>query len=325
MRIRPATRDDNEALCALERRTPLEMGASSLVLDRTNFFALHDLQARTQVMLAEDEYGAVIGVCAGALNEVTLAGKRRLLLYIHHERIAPEHQRRGVGGALVRALGEHWKDAAAEPVESTYWFIAPENSKSRAYAERGTRPWPVSAYTCSLQASAEDRPPPKQIGAGPIFDIVRLINRTHEGEELFAPYEQVDFGQRLSRSAEYGWGDIYGRFVDGALVAVAGVWDKGRCLLARNGPDDAGKRSWSVADYGFEDGAEVEMAALLRDLCARAAAAGRDAVAITLSPTACLYREIAGLPHELSENLLYTPRIEAPADPAPVYLDPLYY
>jgi len=58
--IREATREDNRALCNLERRTPLNLGDHSIWLDRTSFFALHDLQAETVVMVAEQD-GEIVG------------------------------------------------------------------------------------------------------------------------------------------------------------------------------------------------------------------------------------------------------------------------
>jgi GNAT superfamily N-acetyltransferase len=326
MRIREATRADNSALCTLERRTPLEMGDDDLVIERTNFFATHDLQERTVVMVAEDDAGEVAGVCAGALNEAPLAAKQRLLLYIHHERIAPEHQRGGLGGELTRAVADYWKQAGAGHIDSSYWLISPGNRRSRNFAERsGNQPWPRSPYFCSLDATPGGSPSPKRVGAGPTFDIVRLLNRTHAGKDLFRPYEQVDFGQRLARSPAYGWGDVYGRSAGGPLVAVAAVWDRGAATATRRGQDGPPRREWVVADYGYEAGAEGEMAALLRELCAAAASAGRDAVSLALDPEGGLYAALRDLPHSLAENLFYAPRIEAPADLPSVYLDPFYW
>jgi GNAT superfamily N-acetyltransferase len=304
MIIRQATRADNRALCALEARTPLNTGENPIYLRPDNFFDKHDLQERTVVMVAE-EAGEIIGVCAGALHRAPLAGKERLLLYIHHERIAPEHQRKGIGGALTRAISEYWKQREPDEIETSYWYIASANRQSRNFAERGgNRPWPVSIYLCTVTPAPG--PPPGRlspIGAGPIFDVVRLVNATHAGEELFKPYEQAEFGARLGRSPEYGWGDVFGR-ADGSgrLVAVAGLWKD------------------HVADYGYEPGAEAELAALLHDL-----AALRGNLSLLLDSRSPLFPALGLDKGQQLEVLFYTPRLPASAQPGVVYVDPVYF
>lgn len=324
MNIRNAVQADNAALCALESRTPLDSGDSKLFVERSDFFALHRLQERSVVMLAEED-GEVIGACAGALNEAPIAGQKRLLLYIHHERIAEEHQRKGIGGALTRAVADYWKEQGVGQIDSSYWIIGATNLKSRNFAERSdsSKPWPRPVESVSFSAIASDELP-KRVGAGPIFDIVRLINRTHAGKELFTPYEQVGFGQRLSRSTEYGWGDIYGRLSNGKLTAMAGVWDYGASTALRTG-DGPASRSLAVLDYGYEVGAEEEMALLIAQLCALAGRRERQSVRLFLDTDSDLYSEASHLPHQVSTNLLYTPRIEPPRGPAVIYVDPVLF
>ncbi len=308
MNIREATRADNAALCALEARTPLNIGDSPLFIKRDNFFETHDLQERTVVMLAE-EGGEIAGVCAGALHSAPLAGQERLLLYIHHERIAPEHQRKGLGGELTRSISEYWKQRDAANIDSSYYFIAVENRQSRNFAERGgNKPWPRPACMCVLSADgAPAAGVPRQIGAGPTFDIVRLINATHLGEELFKPYEHVDFGGRLSRDFSYGWGDIFGRFQGDKLVAVAGLW------------------RGTLADYGYEPGAEGEMVALLRSLLPLTERRGYHGLMCFPDPRSQLFAALKGVPHSTTELCFYVPRVEAPAEVPAIYIDPVYF
>ncbi|HEY7268928.1 MAG TPA: GNAT family N-acetyltransferase [Dehalococcoidia bacterium] len=306
MNIRIATRGDDGALRALESRTPLNLGEEKLYLHHDRFFEVHELQDRTVVMLAE-EGGEVIGVCAGALVEAPLAGADRRLVYMHHERIAPERQRQGVGGALTRAITDYWKEHAGGHIDSSYWFIAARNSQSISFAERGgtSKRWPLSVYLCTIDGASGDSRAPVRVGAGPTFDIVRLINRTHAGEALFRPYEHVDFGRRLSLSGAYGWGDIYGRFAAGTerLVAVAGTW---------NG---------FVADFGYELDAEADMAALIRSMSARS----ERGLSILLDGRSPLLPALAIDKESQYELLFYAPRIEVPADPPMLHADPAYF
>lgn len=303
MNIREATRADEPALRALEDRTPLNIGDQPLFVHHDNFFEMHEMQERTVVMLAE-EAGEVIGVCAGALNPAPLAGEQRLLLYIHHERIAPEHQRRGIGGALTTAISNYWKAHESGRIDSSYWYIGAGNRQSRNFAERsGNKPWSATVMLCSVPPAA-DTPTrrPQRVGAGPTFDIVRLINRTHQGEELFRPYEHVDFGRRLSRSRDYGWGDIYARFDADRMVAVAGLM-----------------KGW-VLDFGYENGEEKEMVSLLADL-----ACVRPGLSILLDKRSDLFGA-GGFDRDYAFPLLfYTPRIDEPPAPAILYVDPVYF
>jgi GNAT superfamily N-acetyltransferase len=300
--IREARREDDAALRALEARTPLNIGDQHIFTPHQSFFETHDMQSRTVVMLAEED-GEIIATCAGALNRAPLAGAERLLLYTHHARIAPEHQRKGIGGALTSAISAYWKEHEPAHIDSSYWYIAAGNAQSRSFAERGgNKPWPLSVYLCSIQADPGPAAPAKRIGAGPTFDIVRLINATHKGEELFRPYEHVDFGQRLSRSADYGWGDIFGRFDGGRLVAVAGLWKQ------------------TVSDYGYEAAAEADMAALLQDL-----AALRGDLTILLDGRSPLLPALGLDRSRQFELLFYAPRIETPANPGVIYVDPVYF
>jgi GNAT superfamily N-acetyltransferase len=353
---RKASLADNGALCDLERRTPLLLGESWIVFDRTEFFDQHDLQEDAVVWLAEEE-GRVIGACAGAVHRAPLAGQERLLLYLHHERVDPACQRRGIGGALTTRIADHFRDRGLRP-DVSYYYIAPGNAPSRAYAERsGARPWPLRAHHVLIPTAlaSEAGGAPRRVGAGPIFDIVRLINETHAGKDLFRPYEQVDFGQRLARSRHYGWGDVYGRYVDGRLVAVAGIWDRGATYASRLTPAEAApgaevvegrgprtparaepvearaapsgpSRSWVVADWGHGPGAETEMVALLAGLLPLARAAGRDSLVLHLDRSSALIDALSErLPGTVVDALFYAPRLSPPPAPAPLYVDPVLY
>src|SRR5579884_722764 len=77
--IREAGRGDNDALIALERRSPLIAGDLEVRFDRSpDYFAGQRLQERSRLALAETPDGP-IGVCASALHTVRLLGKERLV------------------------------------------------------------------------------------------------------------------------------------------------------------------------------------------------------------------------------------------------------
>src|SRR5262249_20657663 len=146
MMIREATAKDNEALCALEGRTSLTLADRAHLSRSNDFFEKHELQREWTVMVAVED-GELVGACAGAPIQTPLAGAERRLVYLHHERIAPEYQRKGLGLLLARALQDHFRQSFDGVMDGAYWFIDSGDQHSRDYvAKAGHRPWPTPAH-----------------------------------------------------------------------------------------------------------------------------------------------------------------------------------
>jgi len=306
MMIREATARDNEALCALDARTPLPAHERAYFRQPDDFFEKHELQPAWNVMVAVEDRELVCA-CAGAPIRTPLAGAERRLVYLHHERIAPEYQRKGLGLLLARALQDHYRQSFDGAMDGSYWFIASSNQQSRDYVGKaGHQPWPTAAFMLVLDKSRGADAEIDRIGPEQAAVAIDLINRTHQHEDLFTPYDESSFRQRLSRCPSYGWTDLYGRWRDGRLVAIAGLW--------RN----------TVADFGCAAGMEDELTPLLQALI-NPIATRWNANIVTFVSNDALRSALSPLCQDDPEYLLYVKGIARPENCRPLHVDPAYF
>lgn len=327
--IRAATTEDNEALIALERRSPLIVGESELSFDRApDYFAGQRLQERS-LMAAAEAGGALVGVSASALYRTRLLGQERLLSYTHHMRVAPEFQRHGVGRALGKWLRENWLVAGAKP-DRGYAFIDSANSDSLAFASRGEGPgpWPIDGWLQDLPVSDSGTDwSTERVGAADAGAIVALINRTHAGLELFPGYTAASLAARLQRSPRYGWAQWHGLRRGGELVAVAGVYDQGDTVATimrdRTTGETRQLRGLVVLDYGFSDAsAMLDLLVALRGL---AAANDRQALEISVPDCSPLFEHVQQQSaHTIRFKFLGGEHPPADYSPRGIYIDPIY-
>jgi ribosomal protein S18 acetylase RimI-like enzyme len=326
--IRAARPDDNQALIALEKRSPLIVGETTLSFDRSpDYFAGARLQDRTLFAVAT-EHGAPIGVSASALHTTRLLGRSRLLSYTHHMRIDPAFQRHGVGRALGQWLRDRWVAWGAKP-ERGYAFIDAANTDSLAFAgsRGGPGPWPMEGWLHDLPAAPAAEVKAEPVGDDDLADVIVLLNRTHAGLELFPGYTQESLTARLRRSLRYGWSQWRGLRRNGRLVAVAGVLDQGESVAAitrnRRTGEQQMSRGMTVLDHGYSDvGAMRDLLVALRG---EAAACERDALEISVPDSSPLFEDV-------QREASYTIRFkflggEHPPAGYPlrgVYIDPVY-
>ena len=120
---------------------------------------------------------------------------------------------------------------------------------------------------------------------------VELINRTHEGLDLFRPYT-VDFLESHLDDPAWGpkpafWSPVFGwedyAVVEdgtGAVVACGGLWDRGRDIREVWRNEQTGQErtieATALLDWGYEPGRADAMALLLRSFLGRTADLGRS-------------------------------------------------
>lgn len=328
--IREATHADNDALIELERRSPLLLGDTTLTFDRSpNFFARDELLEHSRMLIAEKD-GRPAGVMAAAWYDTLVGGKPVRAVYVHHGRVAIEHQRSGVAPALAVALFERLLTRA----DLFYWYVVPENKVSlglilRAAPDRWARD-PASQHFLLEPQPGGPKGEPTPARPEQAAELCTLINRTHAGRDLFTPYTPESLAARLSRSADYGWPQLFVRERAGRPVAVAGLWDLGATLkLTRT--DSQGKETTTrpsvILDYGFEEGAEREMAELLDDIGRLAAARGRQELWTAIDQESRLYDVMSGRPHRVMSvyGLNIIPGAPLPGRTATPYLDLVYW
>jgi hypothetical protein len=327
-RIRRARPSDNDALIELERRVRLDLGPAVLTFDRRpDFFAQHRLQEHPLVLVAE-EAGEPVALMAGAWHDTRLGGRERRLLYIHKARVPAERHGTGLAAVLALELGRRGRRWG---VESGYWFIGPGNARATAFAQKGGL---ASIVATARLLHFDAAPEPggssrlRPVTRGEAKAVVELLNRTHDGQELFRPYTVGSLNRRLSRSPEYGWDHVFGVDEGGELAAVLGLWDQGRSLRVTSFDKVSGQTHTVsrpvVADYGFRPGAEGALAALLRGAAAVAASWGRQEVMMTVPAASPLPGLLADLRPRL-DTLCFFVTGEAGKDAgADVWVDPVY-
>jgi GNAT superfamily N-acetyltransferase len=289
--IREATAADNEALLELEHSSPLDLGDSELILDRSpDYFACLSLQEDARVMVAE-EGGRLVAVCAAARHCVPLLGKPRAVIYIEKGRTRPEFQRRRISSLLIWALLESWR-MRGMTFDAAYWLISADNRASLTAVQRsGVPPWPKEVHLIDVDTETGRQAQVGAVRLGPdrAQEVVALLNRTHAGKELFAPYTEERLHARLGRAPEYGWQNWWGIEGEaGRLVAVAGLLDLGlwwrskRRLKASN--EESTRSAAGLFDFGYAEGGEREMTELLYHSLEVAVSWGRDHLSVCLDP-----------------------------------------
>jgi GNAT superfamily N-acetyltransferase len=331
--IREATAADNEALLELEDSSPLDLGDSEGILDRSpDYFAGLSLQEDARVMVAE-EGSRLVAACAAARHCVPLLGKPRTAIYIQKGRTRPEFRRQRISSLLIWALLESWR-MRGMTFDVAYWLIAADNTASLTAVQRsGVPAWPKEVHLIDIDAETgrQAQVAPVRLGPDRAREVVALLNRTHAGKELFAPYTEERLQARLGRTPEYGWQNWWGIEGEaGRLVAVAGLLDLGHWWRTRRrlkGSSEESTRSGAgLFDFGYAEGGEREMKELLYYLLEVAVSWGRDHLSVCLDPKDELYPFLPA-----GARAAVVMRFHATGLPVPsasemerIYLDPAY-
>jgi hypothetical protein len=325
--LREATEGDAPTLADIERRSPVVTDDTSVAVDRgEDYFAAARLAGETTVMLAEID-GAPAGVAWGTPFRVYAAGAERSVWCFYHLRVLPEHQKKGMWGALA---GKLW-DVHADRCQYSVGYFSASNVAWRAIgmtSEDGNpNTWKhtlVRVYLDTPRTAGPDagRPATPDDAAR----IVELLNACHGREEMYLPYTEVSLTQRMTRDpSEYSWSNVL--VGEGAAV---GVWSAGehiRVITTRDGETNESRAGY-VLDYGFEPGCEDELARLLCACCAKLASKGLHRLSIFTSEGSPSFPVLEPLA-SATERFLMTlgPGIREPEDVSErgLYVDHLYF
>ncbi|MBI1814796.1 MAG: hypothetical protein HYR72_07450 [Deltaproteobacteria bacterium] len=329
--IRRATVADADAIASIERGSAIvrDDGVRVTIVRGAQLFDQLRLMDAARVFLAEDN-GTPIACEAIGAHRARVGGQLVTLLYRHHTRVLPSHQRIGLNDAFSARVNE-FAQTETRP-DSGYVYTDPHNeavrewqaSASGAHTWRIARAWNYRPFRALLRCAAVSGTAAGHAATrADAARIVALVNACHEREEMFLPYDAGRLASRLDRLPEsYGWARVW---LEGE--AVVGVWESGElCVRDENGKTTESVRAY-VLDYGFDPQRGLrDFERLLRAWCARLADRGVTHLSIFSSPASLgseLIRDLA----EAVVEVQFQCRLGEPPDVSErgFYVDHVYF
>jgi hypothetical protein len=322
LEVRKATEADAAALAEIERRCPIVLGDTSMYFDRgADYFAFTRLMEEATVGIAfvDDRPAAV---SCGAMHKVRIDRVIRPIVTVVHLRVLPEHQRKGLWGAVNRAFDHYWKD-----VDGSNAYISVHNAGMQHGFLNTPNKWSITAQRVQLACpSLAGRPAGRSATPLDAARLVEILNHTHEREEMYVPYTVESLAARLERAPfQYAWRNLW--MTDHAVV---GVWPAGDALrVITESPDGhTESRRGLVLDYGFLPGSgEDELEQLLRAWCSALAADRIDSLSIFTSEPSPGSERICALGAEIEPFNMWSPGIAEGRNSREygLYVDPVYF
>jgi len=318
--LRTVTAADSGVVAEINRQSPIIMGDETTVYDTDDLFAAERLMGTSRAFIAEYE-GNAVGLSAGVGVPMRIGDETGVFNYIHRTRVVPAGRGLGVQGALV------WATLASTPPGFAGGFALVHRSNDamlRLYPKSLVMPSEPERLSFDVQALAE-RAGDIEMRASSADDaprVVELINGTHDSEQLFPPYTEASFAERLSRDANlYGWDQL--RLSDRAVI---GIWSNAYRVHRTLGDRSTEDQRALVLDFGFEPGAEDDFMALLASTCRELAARGDTELTLLTSPDAPAYDRLRPLATRVDGYTMIAGGIAlAGLEPGPAYIDQLYF
>jgi hypothetical protein len=322
VQVREATEADGPVLAEIERRCPIVLDDRTITFDRgDDYFAFARLMEDVTVGLGFVD-GVPAAINCGAMRRAMVGGKETRMMTAIHTRVLPEHQKKGLWGAVSRVLGDKYQLGTV----GSQGFVSVANAAMQRGFANTPNKWPVRALRCQISCEKLAGP---SVGISARREdagrIVQLLNACHVEEELFVPYTVDSLTARLERAPkQYSWDSV--RVTERAVV---GVWPAGesiRVIVERDGHRQDSRRGL-VLDYGFERGGEDEFEALLRAWCGWLAERGFDTLSVFTSELSPGYETLKALATEVDAFDMWTPGIEVPsgASERGLYVDQVYF
>ncbi len=318
-----ATIADAAVLADIERRCPIVLGDGvTMTIERgDDYFAFTRLMDDFVVALGCVD-GKPAGVNVAALHTVRVGERNYRAHAFAHLRILPEHQKKGLWGAINRVFDQKYPKGSSDG-ETAY--VSVDNAAMlRGFA--GAPRWSIHAIRAQLVCASLAGP---QVGRPALprdaSRIVEILNATHESDEMYLPYTVESFTARVERSPrDYCWERV--RMTDRAVVGVWPAGDTVRFIIESKGNRVESRRGLAL-DWGFLSGAEDEFEALLRAQCGWLSDRGLDRLSLFTSEASAGYERVRALASELERYVVISFGIPEPPGAAAraLYVDPIYF
>ncbi len=297
-RARELSFRDEEAFQDLWAHGPEKVGDWEVTVERSpDALAQFKLQPGASISVIEVE-GELVACTVWSPVNTLIGGKPVSVHYAQGLRVRADRRREGLGD-LVRRFPSR---ALQNPTLGQVMYLRIGNANMAGFLEAvkfqadSERPQKVVAVTyLSARPSEDEIEGLRPVEPRDLARCAELINRTHDGLDLFTPYGPESlrhvldggvWGERPPwRPAVYGWADFHVVEDAGRIVACAGLWDRGRDMRELWRTVGGQERRVEVAaalDLGCEAGCEDALAGMLRDFASRAAALGRQSLIVDL-------------------------------------------
>ncbi len=320
---REATPADAAVLADIERRCPIVLGDDvTMTIERgDDYFSFTRLMDDFLVALGFVD-GKPAGVNVAAVHTVRVGGRDYRIHAFAHLRILPEHQKKGLWGAINRVFDEKYPEGSSDG--STAYPSVDNAAMLRGFA--GAPRWSTHQIRAQLPCASLAGP---QVGrpATPrdASRIVEILNATHQSDEMYLPYTVDSFSARVERSPrDYCWERV--RMTDRAVLGVWPAGDTVRFIIESKGERTESRRGLAL-DWGFLPGAEDEFEALIRAQCGWLSNRGLDRLSLFTSEASAGYERVRALAIELERFVVISFGIPEPAGAAArgLYVDPIYF
>jgi hypothetical protein len=298
---REATMADAAVLADIERRCPIVLGDGvTMTIERgDDYFAFTRLMDNFLAAVGFVD-GKPAGVNVAALHTVRVAARDYRIHAFAHLRILPEHQKKGLWGAINRVFDEKYPEGSSDG--STAYPSVDNAAMLRGFA--GAPRWSTHQIRAQLPCASL---------AGPQVD------------EMYLPYTVDSFSARVERSPrDYCWERV--RMTDRAVVGVWPAGDTVRFIIESKGERTESRRGLAL-DWGFLPGAEDEFEAIIRAQCGWLSDRGLDRLSLFTSEASAGYERVRALASELERFVVISHGIPEPAGAASrgLYVDPIYF
>lgn len=320
LRAREVTGHDHDSFSHLWANASEAIDGWEVTVERSpNAFAQFRLQGDASVTVL-DEGGELVACTAWATTNLMVGGKPTSIHFAQALRVRNDRRRLGLGDVVRRFPSR----ALQRPSFGQVMYMRVGNEgiegflKKVGFQAEGARPQKL--VTISHLAAAP-LPPVAGVRLATPADLAAcaaLINRTHAGRDLFAPLDEGALALRLDggvwgEKADwwapiYGWSDFHVLERDGAVVACAGLWDRGRDMRERWVDPATGEtrtyEATALLDFGCAAGAESDLAALIRHLTGVTHGLGRTGLAAPLETLPAVAQALADLDQRPEPRIL---------------------
>ena len=295
LRARVATWADDEAVADLYANATEQVDDWDVVTERSpNPYAQYRLQENAYIRIIEDR-GLVLTASGSAGRNTIIEGQECTASCRGAWRVRDGQRGQGFSRMLQWTPGPF----AATFSFVNYWYERsgnqPKGWLDKVRSELEERELDVEKP--ELSATVHQLEPQRYGGSAEIRAVeadnldrsIDLINRTHDGLDLFRAYTRDFLRGRLDDPSwgpkppfwadVYTWGDMFVLEEEGAIVACGGLWDRGRDVREVWTHRESGERhvvdTTSLMDWGYAEGRADAMAELIRFHAGQTAELGR--------------------------------------------------